>query len=244
MKEPHGSPPDVVSFLRGVPLFAGLDDGALQALARAGQLFRAPKGRLLFSQADPAEAFYVVRSGCVAILLHSPDGRELVINEMRAGEGFGELGLITGQPRSTGAMAREASQVLAFPRDDFLALLESQPRLMRRMLETTARRLEVSSELESALAFLDAPARLARMLLQLDRQASAEGYLTIGQEELAQRVGLTRQTVAKTLGKWRRAGWLITGRGKIVLLNRAALRRQAEEAGLRIQKLATVVSPE
>jgi CRP-like cAMP-binding protein len=82
------------------------------------------------------------------------------------------------------------------------------------------------------------------MLLQLDRQASAEGYLTIGQEELAQRVGLTRQTVAKTLGKWRRAGWLITGRGKIVLLNRAALRRQAEEAGLRIQKLATVVSPE
>jgi CRP/FNR family cyclic AMP-dependent transcriptional regulator len=243
MKEPHGSPPDVISFLRGVPLFAGLDEGALQALARAGQLCRVPKGKLLFSQSDPSEAFYVVRSGCIAILLDSPDGRELVINEMRAGDGFGELGLITGQPRSTGAMAREASQVLAFPRDDFLTLLESQPSLVRRVLETMAYRLEVSTELESALAFLDAPARLARLLLQLDRKASAAGYLTIGQEELAQRVGLTRQTVAKELGKWRRAGWLITGRGKIVLLNRAALRRQAEEVGRRIQKLATVVSP-
>ena len=243
MKEPHGPPPDVISFLRGVPLFASLDEGALQAFARAGQLCRVPKGKLLFSQSDSPEAFYVVRSGCIAILLDSPDGRELVINEMRAGDGFGELGLITGQLRSTGAMAREASQVFAFPRDDFLALLESQPRLVRRVLETMARRLEVSSELESALAFLDAPARLARMLLQLDRQASAAGYLTIGQEELAQRVGLTRQTVAKELGKWRRAGWLLTGRGKIVLLNRAALRRQAEEIGRRIQKLAAVVSP-
>jgi CRP/FNR family cyclic AMP-dependent transcriptional regulator len=243
MKEPHGPPPDVISFLRGVPLFAGLDEGALQALARAGQLCRVPKGKLLFCRSDPAEAFYIVRSGCVAILLDSPDGRELVINEMRSGDGFGELGLITGQPRSTGAMACEASQVLAFSRDDFLALLESQPGLVRRMLETMARRLEVSSELESALAFLEAPARLARLVLQLDRQASAAGYLTIGQEELAQRIGLTRQTVAKELGKWRRAGWLITGRGKIVLLNRAALRRQAEEVGRRIQKLATVVSP-
>jgi CRP-like cAMP-binding protein len=243
MKEPHGSSPEVISFLRGVPLFSGLDDGVLEALARAGQLCRVPKGRLLFSQSDPAQAFYVVRSGCVAILLDSPDGRELVINEMRAGDGFGELGLITGDPRSTSAMACEASQVLVFPRDDFLALLESQPRLIRRVLETTARRLGVSSELESALAFLDAPARLARLLLQLDRQASAAGYLTLGQEELAQRVGLTRQTVAKALGEWRRAGWLVTGRGKIVLLNRVALRRQAEEAGRRIQELATVVSP-
>lgn len=243
MKEPYGPPPDVISFLHGVPLFAGLDEGALQALARAGQICRVPKGKLLFSQSDPSEAFYIVRSGCIAIFLNSPDGRELVINEMRAGDGFGELGLITGQPRSTGAAAHVASQVFVFPRADFLALLESQPRLMRRVLETMARRLEVSSELESALAFLDAPARLARLVLQLDRQASAEGYITIGQEELAQRVGLTRQTVAKELGKWRRADWLITGRGKIVLLNRVALRRQAEEVSRQIQKLATVVSP-
>jgi len=64
----------VISFLRGVPLFAGLDEGALQALARAGQICRVPKGQLLFSQSDSSEAFYIVRSGCIAILLNSPDG--------------------------------------------------------------------------------------------------------------------------------------------------------------------------
>jgi hypothetical protein len=40
---------------------------------------------------------------------------------------------------------------------------------------------------------------------------------------LAHRTGLIRQTVAKALGKWRRAGWLITGRGRILLLNHSAL---------------------
>ena len=220
---------ELIPFLRSVPLLAGSGDPAITALARASRIWRVPKGQVLFQQMDPAEALYVVRSGCIAILLGSPDGREPVINEMRAGDCFGELGLLTGQPRSTGAVAREASEVVAIPRDEFLAELEAEPKLMRRVLETTARRLRVSSERESALAFLEAPARLARILLQLDRQASTQGLIAIAQEELAQRAGLARQTVAKTLGHWRRAGWLLTGRGRIMLLNRAALRRQAEE---------------
>ncbi len=231
MNEARRSSPDLIGFLRSVPLFAGVNDQALSALARAGRVRQVPKGKTLFSQLDAAEAFYVVHSGCVAILLGSPDGRELVINEMRAGDCFGELALLTDQPRSTGAVAREASEVIVIPRDDFLAALEAEPKLMRHVLESTARRLRISSERESALAFLDAPARLARVLLQFDRQANADGFITISQEELAQRVGTARQTVAKTLGRWRRAGWLVTGRGKIVLLNRAALRRQAEEPG-------------
>ena len=231
MNDSRRSSPDLLPFLRDVPLFAGLTDQALTSLARAGRIRQVPKGKTLFNQMDPAEAFYVVRSGRIAILLGSADGRELVINEMRAGDCFGELALLTGQPRSTSAMAREASEVIAISRETFLAEIETEPKLLRHVLESTARRLSASSERESALAFLDAPARLARVLLEMDRQASADGFITVSQEELAQRVGLTRQTAAKTLGRWRRAGWIITGRGKIVLLNRAGLRRQAEESG-------------
>jgi len=231
MNDSRRSSPDLLPFLRDVPLFAGLTDQALASLAQACRIRQVPKGKTLFNQMDPAEAFYVVRSGRIAILLGSADGRELVINEMRAGDCFGELALLTGQPRSTSAMAREASEVIAISRETFLAEIETEPKLLRHVLESTARRLSASSERESALAFLDAPARLARVLLEMDRQASADGFITVSQEELAQRVGLTRQTAAKTLGRWRRAGWIITGRGKIVLLNRAGLRRQAEESG-------------
>ena len=217
--------------LSASPIFSGVSQRGLASLEAVARIKRLERGQMLFAQGDPADAFYLVASGSVSIGLDSASGRELVINEMRPGDGFGELGLITGQLRSTSAVAREPSEVFAIPREDFLAVIEAQPKLMRRVLETTARRLGVSSERESALAFQNAPARLARVLLQLDRQASADGYITIAQEELAQRVGLVRQTTAIILGKWRRAGWLVTGRGKIVLLNRAALRRQADELG-------------
>jgi CRP/FNR family transcriptional regulator, cyclic AMP receptor protein len=217
-------------FLGSLPLFAGLSETRLGALAQECRLQRVPRGSYLFFQGDPADALYVVRSGSFAILLSSPDGRELVINEMQAGDCFGELGLLTGKSRSTSAMARGpgSGDVLVIPRDSFLAILDAEPLLSRRLLETMAQRLRSSSEREGALAFLDAQARLARVLLGLDDQASERGYVTISQEELAQRTGLTRQTVAKALGRWRRRGWLITGRGHIMLLNRVQL-RQLEE---------------
>ncbi|HEX9029391.1 MAG TPA: Crp/Fnr family transcriptional regulator, partial [Anaerolineales bacterium] len=98
-----------------------------------------------------------------------------------------------------------------------------------RILDITAKRLMHTSEFASALAFMDAQARLARVLLDLDRQNQKKGYITISQEELAQRSGLIRQTVAKTLSQWRRNGWLLTGRGNIVLLNRAALSNWFQE---------------
>ena len=158
----------------------------------------------------------------ISILLASSDGREMVINEIRSGDFFGELGLLTKKTRSTTAVARTDSDLLEFSGRAFLELIDNEPSMTRRLLEITANRLRSSSERESALAFLDAQARLVRLLLQLDKQELEKGYVTISQGELAQRTGLTRQTVAKALGRWRRAGWLITGRGRILVLNHAA----------------------
>jgi CRP/FNR family transcriptional regulator, cyclic AMP receptor protein len=181
------------------------------------------KGEFLFLQDDPSDKAYLVRSGLISIILESLDGRKLVINEMRTGNLFGEVGLLTIQNRSSSAIARVDSELLAIPRQALLRVLDEEPALVRSMLEMTANRLRDSTERESALAFLDARGRLARLLLVLGRQELEKGYITISQEELAERTGQTRQTVAKALGRWRRAGWLITGRGRIMLLNHAAL---------------------
>jgi CRP-like cAMP-binding protein len=172
----------------------------------------------------------VIRSGKIAILLATDDGRELVINEIGAGECFGELALLTDAPRSASAVARTNCDLIRLPRAEFLRELENQPKLMRQVLQVTAERLRASTERERALAFLDAPARLARVLLELDRAADDKGYITLSQDELAQHIGVARQTTAKILGQWRRAGWILTGRGKLVVLDRAALRRTARQA--------------
>jgi CRP-like cAMP-binding protein len=213
----------ILQFLCSLTLFEGISQAGLETLASACRFKRAPKGTFIFFQGDPAKAVYLVCKGTIAIQLENPDGRGLVINEMSQGECFGELGVLTGEPHSTSAEAIVDSEVLFIPRSTFQAVLEQEPRLALRLLEITARRLQNSSKREEALAFHDAQQRLARLLLRLDSLASDKGYLTLSQEELAQRTGLTRQTVATILGRWRRRGWLLTGRGHIVLLNQHEL---------------------
>jgi CRP-like cAMP-binding protein len=149
----------------------------------------------------------------------------MIIEEMRAGELLGELGVLTRRARSASAVARVHSELLVVPREAFLRVVDAEPRLARLVLDITASRLQVSLSREMALAFLNAQARLARHLLALEERERDKGYVTASQEDLARGTGLIRQTVAKALGNWRRDGWLLTGRGRILILNRKALER-------------------
>lgn len=221
---------EVKEFLAQLPLFSNLKEDSIHAMAQAGTFITIKKGQFLFLQSDPTDKFFILVTGAVSIQLECADGREMVINEMQPGDFFGELGILTGKPRSSSAIAHKNSELLAFPYQAFLSLLESEPLFARRILDTVAQLLRNSSQRESALAFMDAQARLARILLLLDDLAIEKGYVTISQEELAQRTGLTRQTVAKTLGKWRRAGWVITGRGHIMLLRHDELSKVEVES--------------
>jgi CRP-like cAMP-binding protein len=223
VKKPGTASLEILGFLEKQSLFNGLRNETLSNLAASIMVKKRQRGTYIFFQGDPADGVCILRSGAIAIVLDSPDGRELVINELRAGDCFGELAVITNQNRSTGALALKDCELLVIPAEAFRAALDFDAKLSRRIMELTAERLRTSSERESALAFFSAEGRLARVLLNLDRRESARGFVTISQEELAQRTGLTRQTVAKALGRWRRSGWLLTGRGRIMLLNRSAL---------------------
>ncbi len=229
--KPRGEPgSEPLEFLNGLSLFSGLKLPATQVLAAACRFRHVDKGEILFFPGDVAESVYIVRSGIVSIVLNSPDGRELTVDEIRPGQLFGDLETLTGKPRSVSAVVRSKSELLIIPSDAFLCILDDEPRLARRLLELTAHRLQNSTRRQEALAFMNAQARLARDLLALEEQERERGYITVSQEELAHGSGLIRQTVAKALGQWRRKGWLLTGRGRIVILNRKALRQV--ESGL------------
>jgi CRP-like cAMP-binding protein len=220
---------EIVKFLGSVPLFSRVSEVSARSLAEASKFQTLEKGEMLFLQSDPCDCAYIVRTGTISIVLQSADGREMIINEMRSGDMFGELGILTKRPRSTSAIARNHCELLVIPKQAFLDVMDAEPGLARLILELTASRLQTSSERESALVFMDAQARLAHLLLDLDQQEKETGYITISQDELAHHTGLIRQTVAKALGKWRRQGYLLTGRGRIVLLNHKALREMANQ---------------
>ena len=223
---------DHLYYLNCVPLLRGLRGETLARLAHASRWHDVERGDYLFFQGDDALAAFVVCHGWIVITLSSADGRELVINEMHDGDLFGENSVISQAHRTTTAVARAHSAVLEIPRAAFLAALDTEPQLVRRLLELAVQRIVVGNARESALAFLDAPARVARLLREMDeqdRRAADKGYITLSQEELAQRTGLTRQTVARFLGDWRRKGWLITGRGRVMLLKRDMLLKIEDE---------------
>jgi CRP-like cAMP-binding protein len=210
-------------FLAGVALFSRVGKSRMAALRGASWFQKFDQGEIVYFGEDPAEAVYVVKTGRIALMLNSPDGRVMVLQQFRPRELFGASCVLTRTPRTATAMARDASEVLVIPGARFLEALRSEPPLAQGVLELLAGRVQLGIVREQALAFFNAQARLARHLLELDAQESRRGYITASQEELAYSTGLIRQTVAKALGVWRRDGWLLTGRGRIVILNRKAL---------------------
>lgn len=222
-----------IQLLRSTPIFSGLKEESYLQLAKASRFLKITKGSFLFHQHEKASALYILHKGEMAVVLSNIDGREMIIDELKPGDCFGEVSLLTSGERTAGAQARENSEVLEINAKDFLGVLDVEPGLARQMLEIATQRLFKSQKRESALAFLDAPARVARVLLDMDeadRRGHDKGFITLSQEELAQRTGLTRQTVANILSQWRRREWLLTGRGRVMLLNRAAIIKIKEQS--------------
>ena len=84
-----------LAMLKRTPLLAGCDDATLNALALTSHLRPLAARETLYAQDDDAEMMYLVVAGVVAVILTTPDGRELIIGEIRAGEWLGEVALLT-----------------------------------------------------------------------------------------------------------------------------------------------------
>jgi CRP-like cAMP-binding protein len=159
-------------------------------------------------------------------------GGELTVGYVRPGEVFGEVSVITAQPRRSFAEASRRSRILAIPRDVFLRALSSSKPLFEVTKQMGERLIRWQSRAED-LVFCDARTRLARLLLRLaDEFGDLEsGGVTVGlgitQEEMATLIGATRQTVSVAVREMIRAK-LITRRGRsLVIVDRDALRQSA-----------------
>jgi CRP-like cAMP-binding protein len=188
-------------------------------LARLVRRRQYPRGAVVFTQGDLGSVAFIVRSGLVEIVVESADGRDLVLYEVRPGDYFGEMALLEGQPRSASAVCREASEVLAISREDLLSELQRHPTMMLRMLQAMSRRLRLADRRLQGLAFHDAAIRLAEAVWEASATQGDGRVARIRQDELAARVGVSRQTVNRVLGEWRRGGLVTLSRGEIRLPN-------------------------
>jgi CRP-like cAMP-binding protein len=220
--------------LRASPLFAGLDDAAWAALAPRLNERTLPRGDALFAEGDPGDALHVLIDGKVKICRTSSDGRENVVAVLGPGDLLGELSLFDAQPRAASAIAVADTTLATLPDRDFRAWLGEHPAAALVLLEALAVRLRQTNEAMADLVFTDVPGRVAKALLSLAAKfGSDEGdgatrvAHDLTQEELAQLVGASRETVNKALADFAARGWLRVDGKAVVLLDADRLSRRA-----------------
>jgi len=217
-----------------VGLFADLSHAELVGLA--GLMRRRPyaKDEVIYLRGDPGTAFYVIASGKVKIALTSPEGKELILRRLTAGGFHGELALLDDEPRSADAVATEPTIQLVLQRDAFRRFLADHPEVATKLLGTVSRYLRSNADLIQDATFLDVPARLARVLLELASEPGATDLPPAGavipdrmkQGELASLVGATRESINKWLGSFERQGLIAYEKGQITLLRPAGLKQR------------------
>jgi len=123
--------------LRSIPLFADLSDEALERVAELSTEFEEPAGWVLVEVGQPGSGMFVLEEGTVEV--QTPDGRAW---ELGPGEFFGELALLTDQPRQARVRAKTHVRCLAISRSDFSKLLKEEPEIAVAMLPRLAQRVD------------------------------------------------------------------------------------------------------
>lgn len=224
----------VLELLRSVPLFAGLDAGALEPLAAACRRRRYRVRETLFHEGDPGHTLYIVLSGHVSIQRVNELGQIVPIATRGPGEWIGELSLLDGKPRSADVETVDACELLALDRDAFLGCMDRTPGMARSIIRCLAARLREAADAADATRSLDVAGRIGACLLDLaeahGRPGPRGGTLIdhrLTQADLADRVGTTRETVNRVLARLRAIGTLEVASGRIVVRDAARLRRIA-----------------
>ncbi|MBW6511879.1 MAG: Crp/Fnr family transcriptional regulator [Desulfuromonadaceae bacterium] len=187
--------------LKKCPLFAGTDDADLAALQGVCTIREHSRGDLLFSEGEEARGFYVVASGKVKVYKLSPEGKERILHIVHPGDTFAEAAIFADGAYPAHAEPLEKSQLMFFPKRDFLSLLSSNPRIALNMIAGLSRFLrQFATQIES-LTFKDVPARLAHYLLELAGEECSVVQLPISKAQLASNLGTVGETLSRTLRK-------------------------------------------
>jgi CRP/FNR family cyclic AMP-dependent transcriptional regulator len=215
------------------PLFAGLDPHETQPLLEAMSTVQLGRGEVLFTEGEPGDRLYVIGDGKIKLGRRSTDGRENLLAVLGPGEMFGELSLFDPGPRTLTASAVSDATLYELSHDELIRWLQTHPGMSKYLLGALARRLRRTNENLADLVFSDVPGRVAKALLDLSTrfgQPLDEGIRVahdLTQEELAQLVGASRETVNKALADFAARGWVRREGRAVVLLDLDRLERRA-----------------
>ncbi len=199
------------------PLFAALPEHHLARLCRIVVPKAFAKGAFLFHEGQPCNGFYVLLAGAVLLTRFTgADGRETPLHPVAPGQSFAEAALFGRRAFPASAVATLPSRVAFFPGPAFLAQLQEDPELALALLASQSRWLQRLVARLAQLGSQDAEARLREWLRDA---AAGTGVARIQgtKKDLAAQLGMTPETLSRTLAVLRRAG-LVAVEGRRILL--------------------------
>jgi CRP-like cAMP-binding protein len=206
-----------------VGLFQGLEAGGLAAVVQAAHVQTLPAESAYFFQGDPATRFYVLLKGRVRLTQVTPEGQQVILRFITAGEGMGIVAALGTMAYPASAETLDACQALMWEGATIATLMEQYPRLAMNGMRLLAQRVREFQDRLRELATERVERRVARMLLRLARQSgrkNADGILIdlpLSRQSLAEMTGTTLYTVSRILSQWEAHGLVETGRERVVI---------------------------
>lgn len=219
--------------LRKSLLFAGLDEEHLLQVAAITHRRSFVKGETIFAEGEPATGFYLLARGGIKLCKISPDGREKVLHFVHPGETFAEAAFFGDGRYPAEARSVDAGELLMFPKDGFMGLLERNPQFALNLIISLSLLLRRFARQIEELSFAEVPNRLAAYLIELTERKSTnyQGKIYLDLEvkkgELASRLGTVSETLSRAFRKLKEDAILEVDGSRVVVLDMPALAKLA-----------------
>ena len=214
-------------------IFQGVDPDAVVTLISQMQTESFARGTTIFDEGEPGDTLYIIIDGKVKLARHAPDGRENLLSVMGPSDMFGELSIFDPGPRTSSAVCVTEVEAATMDSEMLRTWINDHPEISQQLLRVLARRLRRTNASLADLIFTDVPGRVAKTLLQLaNRFGTQEGSglrvnHDLTQEEIAQLVGASRETVNKALATFAQRGWIRLEGKSVVIVDTEHLARRA-----------------
>ena len=212
---------------RNLALFAGLDEGDLRRVHQPIKEVALAQQDALYRMNERGSALFTLRSGVMKLMQYLPDGSQRIVRLLRDSDALG-LETLVGQPYQHDAIALTDCMICVIPVEVVDLLGREQPRLYRELMTRWQQALSEADVWLTEFTTGTARQRVARLLLRLACPEGGNHLPLFGREDIGAMVGLTTETVSRTIAELRRQGLLRDRGANIHECNREMLRRIAD----------------
>ncbi|HPW40933.1 MAG TPA: Crp/Fnr family transcriptional regulator [Bacillota bacterium] len=216
--------------MRQISIFSELEGEFLEKIYQISRVRKYKKGRIIFMEGEPGEAFFYIKSGLVKISKLSRDGREHILHVLNEGHVFAEVTLFSNTEYPATAEVLEDAEIGIIKNEDLEKVIKENPDLSLQLIKYLNKRLVEAHMKIRNLALYDTYERTAQALVKLAEdygRKSSKGVnldISISRQELANIVGTTRETVIRALTAFKKEHLIGIEKNTITIIDLESLK--------------------